>query len=93
MHYCGEKHFCDGECSYKTKARNCKKGENCILEFAHKGLCTCGSEHLCPKKCSINKCDKLCNLLYGHTEKDCYCKENHFCQNECSLFALSKENT
>ena len=98
LHNCGKKHFCDNECSYKTKARNCKEDKKkCILEFDHKGIpCTCGSEHLCSKTCSINNCNKQCNLLYNHEEKgekNCDCKEVHKCQEECSLFLFSKKNT
>ena len=93
LHNCGEKHFCDNECSYITKARNCKKEKKCILEFNHKEICTCGSEHLCSKPCSINNCKNFCNLLYEHQEKNCDCKEYHICLKECFLLQFSKENT
>ena len=92
-HDCQEKHFCKGNCYYKDKSRNCKTDITCILPYNHQGRCTCGTQHLCNKKCSIEFCKKICNLPFEHDGKNCNCKEFHKCPNICSLKETSKDNT
>ena len=75
------------------KSRNCKTDITCILPYNHQGRCTCGTQHLCNKKCSIEFCKKICNLPFEHDGKNCNCKEFHKCPNICSLKETSKDNT
>ena len=89
---CKGKHYCKNVCYYKNKARNCINDKKCTLEFNLKHICSCGAEHSCPKKCSIDNCNNICNLSFEHIEK-CDCKTTHYCQKPCSLMEFSLENT
>ena len=93
-HCCDGQHYCNKICYFKDKSRSCINEGKCILSYNHKEKCSCGEiNHLCTKKCSINSCQNLCNLICEHDGDSHDCKEFHRCNKICSLKNNSKENS